>query len=131
MTVANRLMLCLILAVLVALPGTAARAQGPAVAAAEVNPHADPFIDRGTVMAACGVGVAWGAVSLATYPLWKWTKDAGALLSMGVMVWRGVLGCYYGVIAGVTLSAGSSTIRMIGDWWKGPDEPAASLQGTS
>ncbi len=73
-----------------------------------------PFIDRGLVMGGCGVGVAVGALSVATYPIWKWAKDAGALVSMGAVTWRSLLGCYYGLIAGFLYSGANSTARMVG-----------------
>lgn len=88
----------------------AAYAQDPRLAN-----ESEAFLDRGTIMAGCGVGIAWGAVSLATYPIWKWAKDAGAILSMGVMAWRSVLGCYYGILGGVVVSGASSTWRMAED----------------
>lgn len=107
---AARNMMALAMVVLSLVLANPLRAQGPTLAGS-----ADTFIDRGTVMAGCGVGVAWGAVSLATYPLWKWAKDAGAILSMGVMAWRSVLGCYYGILGGVVISGTSSTWRLAED----------------
>ncbi len=102
----------LVLAAPMAGRGSSAYAQGPSDGFATPTAQ-DPFIDPGMVLAGCGIGIAAGSFTVATYPLWKWAKDAGALLSIGILVWRSLLGCYFGLIGGVVTSAADSTLEMI------------------
>jgi hypothetical protein len=36
---------------------------------------------------------------------------------MATVLWRSTLGCFYGVLGGVTVSAVQSTARLVGDAW--------------
>jgi len=80
----------------------------------------EPFIDRGTALAGCGVGIAAGSVLVAFYPLSKWAKDAGALPGMAAILLRSLYGCFYGLIGGVIYSGTHSTVRMVNEAF-GPD----------
>ena len=77
-----------------------------------------PFIDQAVPFYGCGIGTAIGAASVA-FPrsMTQWTFYQGVYPSMAVVLWRSSLGCFYGVIGGVAVSATQSTLRIIGDAW--------------
>jgi|GEM_PF-3998602 len=84
----------------------------PAVAWGGVD-ATEPTISVEPAMLGCGMGAAAGTLFVAFYPLSKWAKDAGALPGMGAVLFRGLLGCSYGLTGGLAYSVGNSTLDFL------------------
>lgn len=91
----------------------------------------EPFIDRGTALAGCGVGIAGGSLLVAFYPLSKWAKDAGALPGMAAILLRSLYGCFYGLLGGVLYSGTQSTLRMVNQAFGTDPQTAAAPETAS
>jgi hypothetical protein len=113
MTFARVLSLCLAIAVLaLAVSGGGATLARADTAKVEPTP---PFINQALPFYGCGIGASIGAASVALPSMTRWTFYMGVYPSMATVVWRSTLGCFYGILGGVTVSAVQSTARMVGD----------------
>lgn len=100
----------LVLAVLVA---GAARVEA---AAPQVSPPPS-FVDPAAAFYGCGLGAAFGALTVAFPGMASWAR-AGALPGMGAVFMRSGLGCYYGVLSGVAYSGVRWTTAKIKSGWQ-------------
>ncbi len=113
MTLARVLLLCLAIGVFaLAASGGGATPVWADTAKATPTP---PFIDQALPFYGCGIGASIGAASVALPSMTRWTFYMGVYPSMATVVWRSTLGCFYGILGGITVSAIQSTARRVGD----------------
>ena len=108
-----RVLLCLAIAVFAL--AASGGGVGPAWADTAKAAPSPPFIDQALPFYGCGIAGSIGADSVALPSMTRWTFYMGVYPSMATVLWRSVLGCFYGVVGGVTVSAVQSTARLVGD----------------
>jgi hypothetical protein len=115
MILARALLLCLAIGVLAL--AASGGGSGPAFADSAAVAPTRPFIDQALPFYGCGIAASIGAASVALPSMTRWTFYMGVYPSMATVLWRSTLGCFYGVLGGVTVSAVQSTARLVGDAW--------------
>ena len=113
MILARVLLLCLAIGFLVLV--ASGGGSYPTMAETATIQPTRPFIDQALPFYGCAIGGSLGAASVALPSMTRWTFYMGVYPSMATVLWRSMLGCFYGVLGGVTVSAVQSTARMVGN----------------